>query len=126
MYPRGKQAEYMRQRARERHAEAVEQLGGHCAHCGVEEPELAGQIFDKLEVHHGAAKNGEFRNSRDWSRARFEAELAQPGLLLLCRPCHMKLHGAHWGYGYETKPQSGSHIEPLTEEELDELIQPLR
>lgn len=66
---------------RKRRAEAVERLGGKCAHCGETE---------QLEFDHIDPKTKLFKPSQLWSRNKVELDAEIAKCQLLCYACHKK------------------------------------
>jgi len=75
----------------ERRTQAAELLGGRCQHCGT---------GNDLRFHHYKFNGKEHRKqvgltASDWT-LKVGAEEAKKELVLLCEPCHKKLHQDIW------------------------------
>ncbi len=87
---------YMKRRYAERRAEALERLGGACAHCG---------SVDDLQIDHvdRFEKTMKFERMTMVGRERWDAELAK--CQLLCFPCHIVKTRECWdGFGKKSGP----------------------
>jgi hypothetical protein len=75
-------AEYRRMRYKENRLAMIEEMGGKCAHCEVDDPEI-------LEFHHLQPRTWKTRDKNRWTRlAIYKREWAEGKIELLCAECN--------------------------------------